>query len=92
MRGMELMGYLSNSGTLDSIYLINKKHIGNIRSSWWLKGSVIESFNFEEVYIWYIYQHINNIKLYHDTKNVKNWYTDVMNTGGTSNEYKCFYI
>ena len=26
MRGMELMGYLSNSSTLNSIYLINKKH------------------------------------------------------------------
>ena len=26
MRGMELMGYLSNSVTLDSIHLINKKH------------------------------------------------------------------
>ena len=30
MRGMELMGYLSNSSTLDSIYLINKKHIGSL--------------------------------------------------------------
>ena len=30
MRGMELMGYLSNSSTLDSIHLINKKHIGNL--------------------------------------------------------------
>ena len=44
MRGMELMGYLSNSSTLDSIYLINKKHIGSLMINKY-KNMILNSYS-----------------------------------------------